>query len=178
MTKTLANGYSSESTRWELSNQYQDDRVYMIFKNIWMCSCSLDESSLSIGRVKTLLYAQLSRWLSLDKLGVVVPVCRDITGYKDSNLWNITATRMSVWLHIVITSISEKELFPNNCISYVGLISLCHFSHIWLWHWSSYFCSITQAEHGRIYRNNIQLTCQGVRKISEGHSLIIAYNCR
>ena len=27
ITETLANGYSSESTQWELSNEYQHDRV-------------------------------------------------------------------------------------------------------------------------------------------------------
>ena len=34
ITETLANGYSSESTRRELSNEYQHDRVLMIFTNI------------------------------------------------------------------------------------------------------------------------------------------------
>ena len=34
MTETLANGYSSESTQRELSNEYQHDRVKMIFKNL------------------------------------------------------------------------------------------------------------------------------------------------
>ena len=34
MTETLANGYSSESTRREQSNEYQHDRVSMVFKNI------------------------------------------------------------------------------------------------------------------------------------------------
>ena len=34
MTKTLANGYSYESTRRELSNEYQHDRVSMVFKSI------------------------------------------------------------------------------------------------------------------------------------------------
>ena len=43
MTETLANGYSSESTRRELSNEYQHDRVKMIF----MIFCALDESKLS-----------------------------------------------------------------------------------------------------------------------------------
>ena len=33
MTETLAHGYSSESTQRELSNEYQDDRVWMVFKN-------------------------------------------------------------------------------------------------------------------------------------------------
>ena len=34
MTETLANGYSSESTQRELSNEYEHDRVWMIFKNL------------------------------------------------------------------------------------------------------------------------------------------------
>ena len=34
MTETLAYGYSSEYTQRELSNQYQDDRVSMFFKNL------------------------------------------------------------------------------------------------------------------------------------------------
>ena len=36
MTETLANGYSSESTQQELSNDYQHDRVKMVFKNIFI----------------------------------------------------------------------------------------------------------------------------------------------
>ena len=43
--------HSSESTQQELSNEYQHDRVEMVFKKS-LCSCALDESSLSIGRVK------------------------------------------------------------------------------------------------------------------------------
>ena len=34
MTKILANGYSYESTQWELSNAYQNDSVKMVFKNL------------------------------------------------------------------------------------------------------------------------------------------------
>ena len=34
MTETLANGYSSESTQWELPYEYQPDRVWMVFKNL------------------------------------------------------------------------------------------------------------------------------------------------
>ena len=34
MTETLANGYSSESTQRELSNEYQHDRDKMVFKNL------------------------------------------------------------------------------------------------------------------------------------------------
>ena len=34
MTETLANGYSYESTQRELSNEYQYDRVSMVFKDI------------------------------------------------------------------------------------------------------------------------------------------------
>ena len=47
MTENLANGYSSESTQRELSNEYQDDRVYMVFINL----CHFVQNS--IGRVKT-----------------------------------------------------------------------------------------------------------------------------
>ena len=50
ITETLANGYSSESTQQELSNEYQNNRVLMVFKNL-LSSCALEESSLSIGRV-------------------------------------------------------------------------------------------------------------------------------
>ena len=32
ITETLSNGYSSESSRRELSNEYQDDRVSMVFQ--------------------------------------------------------------------------------------------------------------------------------------------------
>ena len=34
MTETLANGYSFENTQQELSNEYQHDRVSMVFKNL------------------------------------------------------------------------------------------------------------------------------------------------
>ena len=37
MTETLANGYSSESTQRELSNEYQHDRVWMVYKNLCIC---------------------------------------------------------------------------------------------------------------------------------------------
>ena len=36
MTETLAHGYSSDSTQWELLNEYQHDRVTMIFKNLYV----------------------------------------------------------------------------------------------------------------------------------------------
>ena len=34
MTKTLSPRFSSESTQRELSNEYQHDKVYMVFKNV------------------------------------------------------------------------------------------------------------------------------------------------
>ena len=34
MLETLVNGYSSESTQGELSNEYQHDRVYIVFKDL------------------------------------------------------------------------------------------------------------------------------------------------
>ena len=49
--KPLANGYSSESAQQELSNEYQHDRVSMVFGK-YLRPCNLDERSLSIRRVK------------------------------------------------------------------------------------------------------------------------------
>ena len=51
MIETLANGYSSKSTQRELSNEYQHNRVKMVFKKS-LRPCALDKSSFSIGRVK------------------------------------------------------------------------------------------------------------------------------
>ena len=36
MTETMEHGYSSESTRPELSNEYQHDRVQMIFTDLYI----------------------------------------------------------------------------------------------------------------------------------------------
>ena len=54
MTEIMAYRYSSESNQRELSNEHKYDRVKMIFENL----CALDESSLSIGRVKTIVISQ------------------------------------------------------------------------------------------------------------------------
>ena len=53
MTETLANGYSSESTQRELFNEYQHDRVLMVFRNFYFLVI-WNESSLSIVRVRCL----------------------------------------------------------------------------------------------------------------------------
>ena len=44
MTETLANGYSSESTRRELLNEYQHDRVCLDGLQKSLHPCALDES--------------------------------------------------------------------------------------------------------------------------------------
>ena len=49
MAKTLANGYSSERSQRELSNEYQQG-LDGFQKSL--CPCALDESGLSIGKVK------------------------------------------------------------------------------------------------------------------------------
>ena len=50
MTETLAHGYLSDSTQRELFNEYQHDRISMVFQKS-LSHCALEESSLSIGRV-------------------------------------------------------------------------------------------------------------------------------
>ena len=53
MTETVAHGYPSDSIRWELSNEYQHDRVIVGFQK-YLHSWALDKGSLSIGRVNSL----------------------------------------------------------------------------------------------------------------------------
>ena len=36
MEQLFHNGYSSESNQQELSNEYQHDKVKMVFKNLWV----------------------------------------------------------------------------------------------------------------------------------------------
>ena len=62
MTETLAHGYSFESTQQELSNEYQHDRVSMVFKNS-LHPCALDESILSIVRVNGTHFTGCSKWI-------------------------------------------------------------------------------------------------------------------
>ena len=49
LTETLANGYSSESTQQELSNEYQYDRVKMVFKKLCICVLWMKVASASEG---------------------------------------------------------------------------------------------------------------------------------
>ena len=49
MGEILVHGNSSESTRQELSYEYQHDRVWIVFKES-LHPCALDKSSFSIGR--------------------------------------------------------------------------------------------------------------------------------
>ena len=60
IVEALAYWYSSESTRWELSNEYQHDRAKL--------SCALVESSLSIGRVNNVAHGR-----------TLYRVCRKVT---------------------------------------------------------------------------------------------------
>ena len=59
MTEALAHMDSSDSTQLELSNEYQHDRVWMVFKNLFV-ACALDESNLSIERAKSVFGLLLS----------------------------------------------------------------------------------------------------------------------
>ena len=72
MTEILANGYSSKSSHRKISNEYQHDRVYNFQR--YLSSRALDESSLSIGRVKgTLAHKSL-----LNQLTTSFPIFSDL----------------------------------------------------------------------------------------------------
>ena len=60
MTETLANGYSSESTQRELSNEYQYDRVSTVFRKLcifvlWMEVASASEGLRSAKQTKPMV---------------------------------------------------------------------------------------------------------------------------
>ena len=59
MAVTMANGYSSESTRRELSNEYQQDRVPMVFKRNCVLVLWTKVATSSV-RVKCQLYRNIS----------------------------------------------------------------------------------------------------------------------
>ena len=52
MTETLENGYLSESTQRELSNWHQNGRVKITLSKVFAFLRLMEESSLSIGRLK------------------------------------------------------------------------------------------------------------------------------
>ena len=71
MTETLVNGYSSESTPRELSNEYQHDRVSMILKDFCILVLSTNVGSALVGLkylMKSMLGALCSS--SLQNIGV------------------------------------------------------------------------------------------------------------
>ena len=76
MFETLSHGYSSQSTQRELINECQHDRVKG-FKNvcilvIWTLECEdLEESSLSIGRVR-LIMSMIAQSILMRVTGLVV----------------------------------------------------------------------------------------------------------
>ena len=65
MTVTLANGYSSESTQRELSNEYQHDRDSMLFKKccvlvLWMkVASALEGLTIAPHELKIMIFSQL-----------------------------------------------------------------------------------------------------------------------
>ena len=59
MTKTLANGYSSESAQRKLFNECPHDRVQMFFKTFCVF-CALDKSSLSSGMANPFMSGDLN----------------------------------------------------------------------------------------------------------------------
>ena len=79
MIETLANGYSSESTQRQLSNEYQHERVLMVFKNLCILVLWTKEASALEGlrmRIKSLRPIAMS-------LNISYPSCVQIEGYAN-----------------------------------------------------------------------------------------------
>ena len=60
MTETLANGYLSESTQRELSNEYQHERVYMVIKNLCILVLCLKVALALEGLIDNINYHRMS----------------------------------------------------------------------------------------------------------------------
>ena len=52
MTETLAHGWSSESIQQELPDEYQQERVYMVFKILCVLGLSMNEASALEGLIE------------------------------------------------------------------------------------------------------------------------------
>ena len=69
MIEILANGYSSESTQQELSNEYQQDRVKMFSKKVVFALWTKVASSLE--RLRDIAYFLCSECISLSLVPAV-----------------------------------------------------------------------------------------------------------
>ena len=56
MTETLPYGYSAECTHQELSNEYQHDRVMMVFKNLCVLAVLWTKVASALEGLKILPY--------------------------------------------------------------------------------------------------------------------------
>ena len=146
MTGTLANGYSSESTHWELSKEYQHDRVYIVSKNICVLAL-LTKSSLSIERVKQIRFSNSSINSSMDntcqflyqKQGILetmspipnkewIPTHMRITAKETGILGNKNlASNKNLCILSLWTKASASERFAHNFYWHKSLIK--HLSH-------------------------------------------------
>ena len=61
MTETLAYGYSYESTQQELSNEYQQNRVQMVFKNLCILVLWTKETSAMEGLTNSLTPTRIAK---------------------------------------------------------------------------------------------------------------------
>ena len=91
MTKTLAHGYSFESTQWELSNEYQYDRVKMLFNRLCVLVLWTKVPSTMEGlryrklKVLNVMYSMnLSSTNTIYIIYFVIMVCFFVTWY-----WNL-----------------------------------------------------------------------------------------
>ena len=113
MTETLANGYSSESTQRELFNEYQHDRVKMVFKKS-LHPCALEKSCLSIERVNLVpspfhanIKCPLDPCMGIILISVLC-VGRKCVGWLLINILMFTTAKSS--LLILIKSFRQKHI--------------------------------------------------------------------
>ena len=130
MTETLENGYSYESTQQELSNEYQHDRVWMLFTN--RCILVLwTKVADSIGRVKLSHYCRVnftnnSKCKRPGSLGGEV----EVLGEHGHNGWDLFfpghVVRCCIGLKVVGDYFVDTRHHPQDVILRVLAVLLQH----------------------------------------------------
>ena len=112
MTETLANGYSSESTQQELSNEYQQYKVQMVFKDF----CIFLPWTKVASALKGLTH-------SIWKSPLEIPI--RIYDTSDDNFGTKKKRFYQVFIKRIVVSNIQNNIFPSNIFPiWLGLVCL------------------------------------------------------
>ena len=104
MNETLAYGYSSERTHWELSNEYQHDRIYMAFKNLCVLVLWMKVASALEGLIMTHLQIPINDPVHLKVIIILTKRIHQSLGHLEKQRvkihWAVLASTVS-FIHLL-----------------------------------------------------------------------------